>query len=95
MSMEYGGSYPHDMFLTQDSLGNITGNGGYLAGSPPYSYEWVIDTGTIAGSNVSLTMHYTVGAVGTTMHMTGIVAPDGLSMSGVWDDDFGGIRNGT
>ena len=86
--------YAHDAFLTQDSLGNITGNGGYLAGSPPYSYDWNITSGSISGSTINLTILYDVGAPDTVMHMTGTVAPDG-TMSGDWDDDFGGPRTGT
>ena len=94
VSFEYlGGYYSHDMVLTQDGLGNITGSGGYPAGGP-YSFAWTITSGSISGSNTSLTMDYTVGAVGTTMHMTGTVADNG-TMSGNWDDNYGGIRTGT
>lgn len=86
-------TYPHDAFLTQTGT-SVSGHGGYLAGAPPYSYEWLIDSGTVTGNAISLTMHYTVGAIGTTMHMSGTIAPDG-TLSGIWDDNFGGIRTGT
>ncbi len=92
---EYGGSYPHDMMLTQDGSGNLTGSGGYLAGNPPYSFAWTITSGVVDGDTISMTMDYTVGAVGTTMHMTGTIAGDG-TMSGDWDDNYnGGSREGT
>lgn len=85
--------YLHDMFLTQDNLGNVTGNGGYLTGNT-YTYAWTITSGTVSGNMISLTADYTLGAIGTTMHMTGTIAPNGI-MSGIWDDNYNGIRNGT
>ncbi len=89
-----GGTYAHDMNLVQDSSGNITGiGGGYPAGGS-YSYAWTIDSGTVVGNTINFTAHYTLGAVGTTMHVSGTIAPNG-SISGVWDDNFGGTRNGT
>lgn len=86
--------YNHDAFLTQDGLGNVTGNGGYLSGSP-YTYAWTIATGTVSGNTINLTMDYTLGAVGTTMSMDGMIATSG-SMSGTWEDNYGGgSRTGT
>lgn len=86
-------TYPHDMFLVQDSSGNVTGNGGYPVGGP-YQYSWHITSGTVAGDQINLTIAYDTGAVGTTMHMSGTIHADG-TMSGIWDDNFGGTRNGT
>jgi hypothetical protein len=94
-----GGVYSHDMTLTQDGAGNITGvGGGYPAGGA-YSYTWVIDSGIIDGNTINLTAHYTGGPDAVTpltvMHMTGTILGDG-SMSGTWDDNYGGgSRNGT
>src|SRR3990167_3103396 len=86
-------TFPHDAFLTQTGS-SVGGNGGYLAGALTYSFEWLIDTGTVTGNTINLSMHYTVGAVGTTMTMVGTIAPDG-SLSGTWTDNFGGTRTGT
>jgi len=85
--------YQHDMSLTQDNSGNVTGNGGYPAGGP-FTYAWAITSGTVVGNAMNLTADYTLGATGTTMHMTGTIAPSG-SMSGAWDDNYGGSRVGT
>ena len=88
-----GADYAHDMILSQDGAGNVTGSGGYIAGGP-YSYTWNVTSGSVDGDTITLTILYDVGAPGTVMHMTGTIAPDG-SMSGVWDDNFGGYRAGT
>jgi len=89
-----GGDYDHDAFLTQDVAGSVTGNGGYPAGSP-FVYAWTITSGSVVGSAINLTMDYTAGAVGTTMQMMGVIAPNG-SMSGTWNDNLnGGYREGT
>lgn len=90
---EYGGSYVHDATITaQDSDGNFLISGGYPAGGP-YSYAWN-GTGTVSGDAVTMSVDYTVGAVGTHMDMTGTVAANG-TLSGDWTDDFGGTRTGT
>lgn len=89
-----GGDYPHDVILAQDSSGNVTGGGGHPVSGPPYTYEWTIDTGVVTDDTFVFTAHYTLGAIGTTMYATGTIASDG-TMSGVWDDDFGGYREGT
>jgi hypothetical protein len=82
------------MNLTQNNLGVVTGSGGYPAGGP-FVYAWTITSGTVAGNIINLTSDYTLGAIGTTMHMTGTIAPNG-SMSGTWDDNYGGpTRTGT
>jgi Ca2+-binding RTX toxin-like protein len=87
-----GGPYVHDAFLTQTGS-SVTGNGGFPAGGP-YTFTWHITSGTVTGNTINLTVVYDTGALGTVMHMTGTVATDG-KMSGLWDDDFGGARNGT
>src|SRR3989344_5198270 len=89
-----GGPYLHDAVLSQDGLDNVTGSGGYLAGNP-YTFAWTITSGTVVGDVINLTMDYTLGAVGTTMNMTGTIALDG-TMSGTWNDNYGGgYREGT
>lgn len=94
IAFTYSGSdYHHDAFLT-DTAGSVTGNGGYPV-SGPYDYPWSITSGTVIGNQIALTMVYTSGlATGVVMHMTGTIAPDG-TMSGDWDDNYGGVRNGT
>lgn len=93
VSFEYEGNYyAHDMALTQNGSA-LGGNGGYPSGGP-FSYEWTIATGTIIGTSIDFYADYTVGAIGTTMHVTGTILPDG-SMSGTWSDNFGGTRTGT
>ncbi len=85
--------YKHDMALAQDTNGNITGGGGYLAGEP-YTYAWAITSGSVDEDTIHLTAEYTLGAIGTTMHMTGTILPNG-TLSGTWDDNFGGSRTGS
>lgn len=94
----FGGNYDHDMVLSQDGLGNVTGNGGYPAGGV-HTYAWTIDSGLVSGNNISFTAHYTASADAvmplTTMHVIGTIADDG-TMSGTWDDNYqAGSRNGT
>jgi hypothetical protein len=86
--------YEHDATLAQNDMGEVTGSGGYPAGETQ-TFSWVITDGEVDGDTINLTMDYTFGATGTTMHMTGTIAEDG-SMSGTWDDNYGGEeRNGT
>ncbi|MDQ3076263.1 MAG: hypothetical protein M3Q34_04000 [bacterium] len=87
--------YSHDMTLVQNSSGSITsGNGGYPAGGP-HTFAWTVSSGVVTGNVINLTSAYTLGAIGTTTHMTGTISPDG-SMSGTWDDNYGGgSRTGT
>lgn len=85
--------YVHDANLSQ--LGSaVSGDGGFPSSGPPHTFHWVITSGTMLGNTINLTMDYDVGAVGTTMNMTGKVLSDG-TMSGTWTDNFGGSRNGT
>ncbi|MDP4020821.1 MAG: hypothetical protein Q8P58_02165 [Candidatus Adlerbacteria bacterium] len=60
----------------------------------PILNEWVIDSGAVDGSAIHLETHYTLGAV-CTMTIDGVVAGDGLSMSGTWSDNCDGARGGT
>ncbi len=94
-----GSDYAHDVTLAQDGAGNITGVGGGYPMGGPYSYTWVIDSGSVSGNTINLTAHYTGGPDAVTpltvMHMTGTIAGNG-TMSGTWDDNYGGgSRNGT
>ncbi len=92
-----GTDYPHDMSLTQDGLGGLTGNGGSPAGAN--TYTWVITSGSVSGDTIDFTADYTASADAvtpqTTMHVLGTIAPDG-TMSGTWSDNYqGGERSGT
>jgi len=93
-----GTTYPHDMSLTQDSSGNLTGNGGSPAGGP-YAYTWVVTSGSVVGNTMSFSANYTSSTDAvtpqTTMLASGTIATDG-SISGTWSDNYqGGARSGT
>lgn len=93
-----GSDYPYDVTFAQDSLGNITGNGGYPAAGS-HTYTWVITSGSVSGNTVSFSANFTAlpDAVTpqTTLVATGTIAPNG-TMSGTWTDNYqGGSRNGT
>lgn len=98
VAMNYLGSdYAHDIALTQDSAGNLTGSGGSPAGAQVYT--WVITSGTVSGATVDFTANYTATADAVTpqtvMHVVGTIATSG-TMSGTWSDNYqGGVRNGT
>ena len=84
--------YTHHVTLTQNGQ-TVGGSGGYpLTGGD--QYHWNVTDGSIVGNALSLTAEYDLGATGTVMHITGTVASDG-SISGTWDDNFGGARTGT
>lgn len=88
-----GNDYVHSMSLTQNGMGELSGNGSNLP------YTWVITSGLVSGNNINFSANYTAtpDAVTplTTMNITGNVAPDG-SMSGTWTDNYsGGSRAGT
>lgn len=55
------GAYMHDMLIvTQSATGELTGYGGYPAGSGPpypYPYNWTL-TGQITGNSVTMTLDY-------------------------------------
>lgn len=92
-----GTDYPHDMDLTQDGMGDLTGNGGSPAGAN--TYTWVITSGDVDGDTITFAADYTAtpDAVTpqTTLEVVGTIAPDG-SMSGTWSDNYaGGDRSGT
>jgi hypothetical protein len=86
------GTYLHDMTLSQDASGNLTGSGGFPAGGT-HTYHWVLTSGTVSANDVSFDANYTMGASGT-MHVEGEVASNG-SISGTWTDNVGGSRSGT
>ena len=99
IDMNYlGPNYAHDMVLTQDNMGNLTGNGGHPAGGP-HTYTWVITSGTVSGDSIDFFANYTASADAVTpqtvLHVMGTIAQDG-SMSGTWSDNYqGGTRAGT
>ncbi len=87
----------HNVSLTQDSAGALTGNGGSPAGANVYT--WAITSGAVSGNTVSFTANYTATADAVTpqtvFQVTGVVASNGI-MSGTWSDNYqGGTRSGT
>ena len=87
--------YAHHVTLTQSGMNGSTvgGSGGYpLTGGDVY--HWNITSGSVAGNSLNLTAVYDLGATGTVMHISGTIAADG-SISGTWNDNFGGARTGT
>lgn len=92
-----GTDYAHDMSLTQDDLGNLTGNGGSPAGSNVYT--WMITSGSVDGNTIDFFANYTATADAVTpqtvLHVTGTIANDG-TLSGTWSDNYqGSDRSGT
>lgn len=90
-----GGSYDPSLYdLTLAQTGStLTGLGQYPSPGP-YAYAWTA-AGTISGNSITLVDTYTLGAIGTTMNMTGTIASNG-TLSGTWDDNYlGGTRTGT
>lgn len=85
-------TYTHKVTLAQSGA-TVTGSGQYPAVGAP-TYHWNITSGSVSNTTLALTDLYDLGTPGTVMHMTGTIAPDG-SMSGIWDDNFGGPRTGT
>jgi hypothetical protein len=84
--------YVHHVSLTQNGQ-TVGGQGGYpLTGGD--QYHWNVTSGSLVGSALSLTVVYDLGATGTVMHIAGTVGADG-SITGTWDDNFGGTRTGT
>lgn len=97
VDMHYLGSdNNHDVVLTQDALGNLTGHGGSPAGAN--TYTWVITSGTVSSSTIDFFANYTATADAvmpqTVLHVTGTIAADG-TISGTWSDNYqGGARTG-
>lgn len=98
VSMEYQGSdYDHDMTLTQDVHGNLSGNGGSPAGNN--TYLWTVTDGTVTDTTIEFTADYTATSDAvypqTTIEVVGTIAADG-SMSGTWSDNYeSSDRSGT
>jgi hypothetical protein len=93
-----GSDYLHDMSLTQDDMGNLTGNGGSPAGGP-HTYTWVLTEGTVSEDAIEFYADYTASADAvtplTTMHVVGTIDEDG-SLAGTWSDNYqGSTRLGT
>lgn len=99
VNMNYlGTDYAHDMNLVQDSLDNLTGNGGSPSGANVYT--WVIATGTVTGTSVDFWANYTATADAVTpltrMHVLGTIDMTDGSLSGTWSDNYqGGSQSGT
>jgi hypothetical protein len=90
----YGASVNlHDMTLSQDGVGNLTGSGGAFSGTSPYLYPWTITSGNVSGNDISFTANYTATVV-CSFTATGTIATDG-TMGGTWTDNCDGNRNGT
>lgn len=92
-----GTDYSHDLMLTQDSLGGLTGNGGSPVGANVST--WVITSGSVMGNVVDFSANYTATADAVTpqtvLHVVGTVASNG-TLSGTWSDNYaGGTREGT
>jgi hypothetical protein len=98
IAVEYEGvDYMHDMSLTQDEDGDLTGNGGSPAGSNVYT--WELTSGMVVGNTIDFLADYTATPDAvipqTTMHVVGTIAEDG-TMSGTWSDNYNdGDRSGT
>ena len=94
LTLNYSGSdYPHNISLTQDSSGHLTGSG------ESRGYTWVIDSGLVSGNLISFSAHYTAAADAvsplTVFRVVGTIATNG-AMSGMWFDNYrGGYRLGT
>lgn len=92
-----GTDYAHDITLSQNSLGALTGSGGSPAGGNVYT--WAVTGGSVSGNEISFSADYTATADAvtpqTTMQVTGSIASDG-TMSGTWSDNYqGGARSGS
>jgi hypothetical protein len=74
--------------LTQ--TGNtVTGSGGFPTTGETI-FEWVIDSGTVTGDQITATAHFTKGVETdppTTLTIGGIIASNGV-ISGNWSDNF-------
>lgn len=98
VDFEYLGSpYAHDVSLTQDNTGSLTGNGGSPAGANVYT--WTITSGSVSGNSIEFFADYTATADAvtpqTTMHVTGTIDQNG-NINGTWSDNYqGGARSGT
>ena len=94
INFDYNGSDNfHEVTLTQDSDGNLSGSGTSSGGT----YAYTIYDGDVSGSMFHYVAAYTASpdALGTTFHVEGTIADDG-SLSGTWSDDYqDGDRSGT
>lgn len=95
-SVGCSGTYNHDLNLTQDGSGNLTGSGGSPVGA--HVYNWTLTSGTVDADTINFSANYTSTADAvtpqTTMNVAGTIA--GGSMSGTWSDNYqGGSRSGT
>lgn len=88
-----GTDYPHNMSLTQNTFGNLSGSGTTTSGTS--TYTWVIESGTVVGDSIHLTANYTAMADAVTpqtvLTMTGMLAQNG-TISGTWSDNYRGVQ---
>ena len=97
VDMTYNGTdNPHDVSLTQDASGNLTGHGGSPAGTD--TYTWVIDSGSVSGNAITFSAHYTATADAVTpldtLVVSGTIGTDG-KITGTWSDNYNaGARSG-
>ncbi len=81
------GGYDSNLYdVTLSQAGSTLSGIGQYPSPGPYAYAWTVN-GSISGNTVNLTDTYTLGAIGTTMHMNGTIAPNG-TMTGTWNDDY-------
>lgn len=98
VAFEYQGvDYTHDVAITQNATGVLSGSGGSPVGA--HVYTWIINTGSVSDSVIDFSAQYTATADAvtplTTMHVIGTIASTG-AMSGTWSDNYqGGERAGT
>lgn len=89
----YGSSVNlHDMTLVQDEAGSLTGSGGAFSGSLPYQYPWTIVDGSVNGDAINITANYDL--LPCSFSLEGTIHTNG-TMSGTWEDNCFGTRNGT
>ena len=86
------------MFLSEDSSGNLSGNGGYPVGGN-YQYSWVVTSGKITKQNINFKAKYISPYEAmnpeTIMNISGTISSEDGTMSGKWSDNYqGGSRAG-
>src|SRR3989344_3712253 len=92
-----GTPYSHDMVLTQDSAGDLTGSGGYPAGGT-HIYTWALTSGSVDGSTIDFYADSPASADAVTPQpatpVGGTIA-NHRTMSGTWRASCqGGSRGG-
>lgn len=92
LHLDYNGTiYSHEISITSQEDGVLTGTGGYPDTGPPYSHEEEI-TGTLDGNTITLHSLYTTTNAGYVYDVTITIAPDG-TMTGTWEADEDGVTD--